>query len=73
MEEVSREKLETALPSLMDKRREFNRSKVTRTIDDQVTDRNWVDTLDVDTGGGRNSTVTKRHGMFLKTQIKNNL
>eukprot|EP00957_Ditylum_brightwellii_P190081 14470779-Ditylum_brightwellii.AAC.1 len=38
--------METALPLLMGKRREFNR--------------NWEDILVVDTGGGRNSTVTKR-------------
>eukprot|EP00957_Ditylum_brightwellii_P044034 3341609-Ditylum_brightwellii.AAC.1 len=44
----------------MDKRREFNRSKVTRKIDDQVTDRNLEDMLVVDTGGGKNSTITKR-------------
>eukprot|EP00957_Ditylum_brightwellii_P109280 8335818-Ditylum_brightwellii.AAC.1 len=44
----------------MDKRREFNRSKVTRKIDDQVTDRNWEDLLIVDTGGERYSTITKR-------------
>eukprot|EP00957_Ditylum_brightwellii_P145403 11073164-Ditylum_brightwellii.AAC.1 len=60
MEDVSKEKVETALPLLMDKRREFNRSKVTRKIDDQVADRNWKDILVLDTGGGRNSTVTKR-------------
>eukprot|EP00957_Ditylum_brightwellii_P015150 1141936-Ditylum_brightwellii.AAC.1 len=44
----------------MDKRREFNRSKVARKIDNQVADRNWEDVLVVDTSGGRNSTVTKR-------------